>query len=436
MYNTRIFYFILGIFLMVSILVLNGCSPYVNWEKSEESLRSQVSREANPNVAPEVLDELVNGNNSFSLDLYQSVHDREGNLFFSPFSISMALAMTYAGARENTEAQMAQTMQFSLSQEVLHKAFNILDLDLSQIPENESNEEREQFFQLNIANSIWGQRDYDFLTEYIDLLALNYGAGLQLVNFAGSPESTRQTINQWIEDQTAQKIKNLIPEGGIDSLTRLVLANAIYFKADWLHTFDKNNTQDLPFYLLNGENVTVPMMSFSSSKILPYTDGEGYQAVELPYVGGTTSMVVLIPDSGKFEAFESELTSSEVKDILNDMVPNEVELTLPKFSFESEFSLKQNLSKMGMPEAFDAGRADFSGMDGKKELFIGDIFHKAFVAVDEKGTEAAAATAVIMEAMMAPVDNIELRVDRPFIFLIRDQSTGTILFLGRVLDPS
>jgi serpin B len=429
---------ILSGFLLSTILLasLSACSPSTVGSNSAKVLQSQTSRNTNPASSPGDMEELVNGNNAFAFDYYQSMRDRGGNMFYSPFSISSALAMTYAGARDGSETQMAQVLHYTLPQERLHAAFNTLDLLLAGTNESAGSEEERQKFQLNVVNSLWGQKDYKFLNEYLDLLALNYGAGLRLVDFTGATEEARQTINKWIEQQTKDKIKNLIPEGGIDSFTRLVLANAIYFKADWTFPFDKNNTQDLPFNLLDGGQVFVPMMSFSGSKNLSYHAGEGFQAVELPYVGDTTSMVILVPETDKFDAFESALNSALMESILAGLEPHLVALTLPKFSFESEFQLKNDLIEMDMSEPFDPDLADFSGMDGTRQLYIGDVFHKAFVAVDEKGTEAAAATAVIMQAMMVPSQEIVLVVDRPFLFFIRERTTGTILFIGRVLNPS
>jgi serpin B len=429
---------ILSIFLLFNILavVLAACAPSTGEDGSGKVLQSQTARNMNPVSPSEDMKELVGGNNAFAFDYYRSVRDQGGNLFFSPFSISIALAMTFAGAREGSETQMSQVMHYSLPQERLHAAFNALDLLLEGSNDSAGDEEEGQEFELNVANSIWGQKDYEFLAEYLDLLALNYGTGLRLVDFASAPEEARQAVNLWVEDQTKDKIKNLIPEGAIDGFTRLVLANAIYFKADWLFPFDKNNTRDNPFNLLDGGEALVPMMSFSTSEQLSYHAGEGFQAVEMPYVGEDVSMVILVPDAGKFEAFESELNSALVESILSALEPNQVMLTLPKFSFESEFQLKDKLSQMGMPEPFDPDLANFSGMDGTRQLYIGEAYHKAFVAVDEKGTEAAAATAVIMQLSMAPAQQIDLVVDRPFIFLIRERETGTILFLGRVTNPS
>ena len=283
---------------------------------------------------------------------------------------------------------------------------------------------------------MWGQTGYAFLAEFLDTLARNYGAGLRLLDFQQKPEPSRQTINDWVSDQTEEKIKDLIPQGGITPDTRLVLANAIYFDADWQHPFSKDRTQDAPFNTLDGEQVTVPMMATEDPVSLSYAQGEGYQAVELPYQGGQMSMLILVPDAGRFEAFEAALDAGRVETILGQIQSQVVILRMPKFSYTSDFELAKTLAALGMPVAFRHREADFSGMDGTRDLFIGDVFHKAFVAVDEAGTEAAAATAVVMKAIAMPLFDVELTVDRPFVFLILDLETGTILFVGRVLNPS
>jgi serpin B len=288
---------------------------------------------------------------------------------------------------------------------------------------------------LEIANSLWGQYDYTFLSPFLDTLAMNYGAGLRLTDFAGDPEGSRQEINDWVSAKTNERIKDLIPSGGINSLTRLVLANAIYFKADWLHQFDKNLTVDAPFNLLDGSQETVSMMGYEKPKMLPYAIGPGYQAVSLPYVGDDISMLVLVPDAGTFEGFEADLSAEGLNEIVAALEPRTATLVFPKFQFESKFNLADTLVAMGMLDAFDATVADFSAMDGTKDLFIGGVYHKAFVAVDEKGTEAAAATAVVMQLESVSMPDLHLVVDRPFIFLIRDNASGTILFLGRVVNP-
>jgi len=396
-----------------------------------EVLKSDKERITSPDVSTSEQALLVEGNSAFAFELYQALKGEEDNLFYSPYSISLALAMTYAGARGETAQQMADTLQFLLEQERLHPAFNWLDAELAKRGEGAAGKDGEGF-RLNIVNAIWGQKDYEFLSSFLDVLAENYGAGLRILDFITETERSRVTINDWVSDQTEGRIEDLIPQGAINELTRLVLTNAIYFNAVWKCPFDEDMTADGLFYLLDGGQVTVPMMKQMES--FGYTEGEGYQAVELPYDGGELSMVILLPEAGKFEAFEETLNAQQVDAIISDLQYNEVTLTMPQFEFDSEFSLKDTLAEMGMPIAFSGG-ADFSGMTGNPELFISDVVHKAFVAVDEAGTEAAAATAVIMELTAVPEPPVEVTIDRPFIFLIRDIETGAILFVGRVLNP-
>jgi serpin B len=396
-----------------------------------EVLKSDNERITSPDVSPSEQELLVEGNSAFAFKLYQELKEKEGNLFYSPYSISLALAMTYAGASGETAQQMADTLQFMLEQERLHPAFNWLDAELARRGEGAAGKDGEGF-RLNIVNAIWGQKDYEFLPAFLDVLAENYGAGLRIVDFITKTEKSRLAINKWVYDQTEERIEDLIPPGAIDVLTRLVLTNAIYFNAAWENPFDKDMTADGPFYLLDGGQVIVPMMKQTES--FGYTEGEGYQAVELPYDGGELSMVILLPTSGNFEAFEKGLQAQQVDAIIDDLRNTQVTLTMPKFEFDSEFSLKDTLAQMGMPVAFSGG-ADFSGMTGNRELSISDVVHKAFVAVDEAGTEAAAATAVIVGLTAVPEPPVEVTIDRPFIFLIRDIETGAILFVGRVLNP-
>jgi len=397
-----------------------------------EVLKSDKERITSPDVSTSEQALLVEGNSAFAFELYQALKGEEGNLFYSPYSISLALAMTYAGARGETAQQMADTLQFMLEQERLHPAFNWLDAELASRGEGAAGKDGEGF-RLNIVNAIWGQKDYEFLPTFLDVLAENYGAGLRILDFITETEKSRLTINDWISDQTEGRIEDLIPQGAIDALTRLVLTNAIYFNAAWEYPFNGNMTADGPFYLLDGRQITVPMMKQTES--FGYTEGEGYQAVELQYDGGELSMVILLPASGNFEAFEEGLQAQQVDAIINDLKNTEVTLTMPQFEFDSEFSLKDTLAGMGMPIAF-SDDADFSGMTGNRELSISDVVHKAFVAVDEAGTEAAAATAVIMKLTAVPEPPVEVTIDRPFIFLIRDIETGAILFVGRVMNPS
>jgi serpin B len=390
--------------------------------------QSDRPRSPAPDSAQVDIPVLVDGNSAFTFDLYQAMRGQSGNLFYSPYSISLALAMTYAGARGETEAEMADVLQFNLPQAQLHPAFNGLDTQLNRVFEGE-----EQPFELNIANSIWGQHDFAFESDFLDVLAENYGAGLRLVDYVHAAEAARQQINTWVEDETQGKIKDLIPANALDPLTRLVLANAIYFKAAWQNQFEEYNTQDAPFTLLDGSQVNVATMRQTEG--MPYASGDGWQAVELAYEGGRQSMLILLPAEGQFEAFEASLNAARVEEILAGKAWTSVNLSMPKFSLETNYELDRLLAGMGMPLAFDPDNADFSGMTGDRDLFISAILHKAFVDVNEEGTEAAAATAVIMRLESAPMDPEQVQVDRPFIFLIRDNDTGTILFAGRVTNP-
>jgi serpin B len=419
---------------LIIVLVLALLLPAVACSQAAggELLMSDEPRETSPDVSQADLDLLIEGNSAFTFDLYQALKEQDGNLFYSPHSISVALAMTYAGARGETAEEMAATLEFLLEQDRLHPAFNWLDTGLAGRGEGAQGKDGEGF-RLNIVNAIWGQKDYEFLSEFLDVLAENYGAGLRILDFINETEQSRITINDWVSDQTEDRIKDLIPEGVITALTRLVLTNAIYFNAAWAYPFDDKVTANGPFYLLDGGQVTVPMMK--QTEAFGYTDGEGYQAVELLYDGDELSMVIMLPDDGQFEVFEEGLQADEVSNIIDSLQLAEVALTMPQFEFDSEFSLKDTLADMGMPVAF-SDAADFSGMTGSPELFIADVIHKAFVAVDEAGTEAAAATAVPMELTAMPDPPVEVALDRPFIFLIRDIETGAILFVGRVVNPS
>ncbi len=414
--------------MAVILLGLVACAQPL----SSEIVRSEKQRVTSPEVSEATLTTLVSGNSVFAFDLYQALREEDGNLFYSPYSISLALAMTYAGARGETAQQMADTLHFVLSQERLHPAFNSLDIELGQRGEGAKGKDDEGF-RLNIVNTIWGQKDYQFLTTFLNLLAENYGAGLRTMDFVNAPEESLITINNWVSDQTEGRIEDLIPQGLISALTRLVLTNAIYFNAAWQYPFNEDMTRDGPFSLLDGGEVTVPMMRQTES--FGYTEGDGYKAVELPYDGRELSMVILLPQAGQFETFEGSLDAQWVGAIVKDLKSKRVALTMPRFEFESGFSLKEILAMMGMPLAFYGG-ADFSGMTGNRDLFIADVVHKAFVSVDEAGTEAAAATAVVMELTAVPETPVEVTVDRPFVFLIRDIETDTILFVGCVVNPS
>ncbi len=376
-------------------------------------------------TAPEVneasLKELVAGNNAFAFDLYQALRTNECNLFFSPYSISLALAMTYAGARDNTAIEMAETLHFTLQQDRLHPALNAL---------GEKFLARDENINLTIANALWGQAGYPFLPDFLAVLDTGYDAGLRRADFIGDPEQARMEINNWVNEETEGKIEDLMGPGTITPDTRLVLANAIYFKGTWKVQFDAKKTELAPFYRLDGSQVKVPMMRVKEH--FPYTEGRDYQAIELPYTGDTLSMIILLPRAGMFADFEANLSVERLDAILAQLCSEKVNLAMPKFELTSEFSLVETLAQLGMPDAFQSGIADFSGMDGTHDLFIGCVAHKAYVSVNEEGTEAAAATGVSMVLSIPSM----MTIDHPFIFLIRDIETGTILFMGRVVDPS
>ncbi len=419
------------------IMVLAGCAT--PGQISPGTSKSQVLESNRPraeigNVSGSDLEKLADGNTQFAFDIYGQLQSQPGNLFYSPYSISSALAMTYAGAEGSTAEEMASVLRFMLGQGNLHPAFNALGQKLDSLAELEIPQDQGDPFQLNISNAIWGQQDFHFEEDFLDTLAENYGAGLRLLDYISQPEESRLAINQWVSDETKEKIQDLIPQGKITPDTRLVVSNAIYFKATWLEPFTKNLTEKGIFYGLDGEEIIAQMMKTGKDASFRYLKEDGYQAVELPYIGNQVSMLVIVPDQGKFEKFEDQFSIEELNLILDGLSYSPVELTFPKFEFETEISLASTLSIMGMPTAV-SDAADFSGMTGSKDLFISGVFHKAFVSVDEEGTEAAAATAVEMSLTSMPESPIELAVDRPFLFLIREHDTGTILFMGRVVNP-
>ncbi len=425
---------ILGIVLGLIGGSLAGCEPIP--EVSASMAQSDEPRVTSPEVSSDDMAALVSGNTAFAFDLYQVLAGTNGegtNLFYSPYSISVALAMTYAGAEGETEQEMAEAMHVTLPETRLHPVFNALSLALASRGEGTEGKD-DKGFRLHVVNAIWGQGGYEFLQPFLDTLARHYGAGLRLLDFKAAPEEARVTINDWVSEQTEGKIEDLIPQGAIDTLTRLVLTNAIYFNAAWATPFKVEMTEDGPFHGLEGESVTVPMMHQTAS--FGYAEGQGYQAVELPYDGYELSMVILLPEAGQFVEVESTLVAQEIDALLGRLNMQQVALTMPKFKVESSFSLVDALKALGMPSAFSEA-ANFSGMDGTRELFITDVLHKAFVDVDEEGTEAAAATAVIVGLKAAmPQEPVEVTVDRPFMFLIRDMKTGAVLFVGRVMDPT
>ena len=421
----------------ILIVALTACSANIFDSRADSKSNTVESDKPRVQIDEIPLEDLVllsQGNSDFSMDLYQQMRSEPGNLFFSPYSISAALAMTYAGAESQTAEEMQSTLHFLLADQSLHPAFNALDRHLAELADAESPDDISDPFQLTIANAIWGQKDFHFESSFLDTLAENYGAGLRLLDYITQPEESRLTINNWISEKTREKIRDLIPQGAIDNDTRLVLSNAIYFKATWMEPFEKDLTEEGIFHGLNREEIPVQMMKGGPDASLRYYHAPDFQVVELPYIGGQVSMLVLMPDEGKFVDIESVMSSYVLNEILGEMAYSPVRLTFPKFEYEAELSLARMLSAMGMPTAF-SDAADFSGMTGSRELFISDVFHKAYVNVDEEGTEAAAATAVVMSVTSMPENPIELTVDRPFLFFIREHETNSILFMGRVVSP-
>jgi serpin B len=397
-------------------------------------LTSVLGREMNPDVSPAELQALARDNTVFALAFYDLIRTDDKNLIFSPFSLSLALSMTLAGAETSTEQAMLEALHFSLDADEIHPAFNglLLAIDESQAIRGES---EGGTFQLNIANSIWGQAGFNFEQTFLDQLALNYGAGLFTADFASDPESARVSINEWVEEETAEKIKDLIPPDAITTLTRLVLANAIYFKGSWLLPFDQNATQSGPFTMLDGTEISVDMMKLFDERLL-YLLEEEYQIVSLPYLSSDFAMTLIVPNTGAFNAVENSLSASMIAEILEKMGSERINLEMPKFDFETTINANEALKALGMEVAFDPDRSDFKGMADVEDLHITDVLQKATITVDEEGTEAAAATAVIVGIESMPIgEPISLVIDRPFIFLIQHIPTGTILFMGNVIQP-
>jgi serpin B len=379
--------------------------------------------------------DLVDGANAFALDLYAKLAEKGGNLFFSPASIDTALAMAYAGAIGLTAEQMAETLHYTLPPARLHAAFAA---DIQQLNSHGKTRENKPAYELVIANCLWGQQGYPFRADFLSLLKARYGAGLREVDFEVEP-AARATINKWVAAQTKDKIQDLLIPGMLTPATRLVLTNAIYFKSAWLSQFEPTETQDGKFTTAGGLAVRAPMMR--KLHHFGYAETPDLLALEMPYVQDELSMVILLPRSADgLPGVEKKLSPAELGKLtqaLRQARPN-VEVVLPRFKVTQAFSLGDALAAMGMPDAFDGEKGDFSGMTDKARFYIGAVIHKAFVEVDENGTEAAAATAILMApgAAFRPEPPKVFRADHPFLFLIKHTASGQILFLGRVNDPT
>jgi serpin B len=378
---------------------------------------------------------VVDGNNAFALDLYQQLRAQPGNVFISPFSISTALAMTRAGARGQTEKEMTNVLHLVLPQAALHPAFRALLARMDRI-------QRGNRIILKTANSLWGQRDYPFTADFVKMVREDYFAEAQAVDFKQSPETAANEINRWVDAQTAHKIPGGLPLGALTKNTRLVLGDAIYFKGKWQHVFKKQDTQPAPFYISTNETVTVPMMFQTAPFRHAFSGDDSVELIELPYTGQDLSMIILLPtkygpdgDQNDVYHLEQQLTADNLRawlGALDQAYANETRVGLPRFTTKSSFNLVNDLKALGMTSAFD-GTADFSGLDGTQNLFLSDVFHNTFVEVNEAGTEAAAAALVVAATKGGPSSFV---VDRPFIFLIREHGSGTILFLGRIINPA
>lgn len=405
----------------------NSVGPAPNSEVGV--VRSEVERNQAPEVPDEDINRLVRGNTEFACNLFARLRNGEGNIVFSPFSISQALAMTWAGGEGETESEMAKALSFTLDPERFHPAFNALDLSLSSQPDA-----KDGSFRFNLVNALWGRDDISYKQPFLDLLARNYGAGMRICDFKNEPEQTRKTINSWVEEETYGKIEDLLPRGSIDASTALVLTNAIYFYADWASQFKKSSTRSATFHPLEGDSITVEMMH--QTGMFEYGEGEVWKAIRMRYAGGRFAAVFVLPQSGEYKNIENSLDADFYGSVLDSLQESNVEVALPRFEIKGAgISLKSPLVGLGMERAF-TGRADFSGITEETKLNISDVLHKAFVRFDEKGTEAAAATAVNMKALSAVVTDVRtFTADRPFLFFIQDTETEAVLFMGRVLEP-
>ena len=411
-------------YLLWGFLFMCGCGP----DSADPSARSAPEEKVQALVARrEVRRAVVEGNTAFALDLYRQLMVNQGNLCFSPYSISTALAMTYAAARGETERQMAKALHFTLPQDTLHPAFAGLETSLGEAQKKGSVE-------LLVANSLWPQKGLSLREGFLEVMNTNYKTLITALDYHRTEEA-RQTINRWVENKTRDKIKDLIPVGVLDPATVLVLANAIYFKGKWENPFDPKLTQNGLFHLTAGKTITTPMMKHRELKCGYYQDTE-VQVLDIPYAGREISMLVILPKQvDGLAQLERDLTAAKLREWARKWDVGDagraVEVSFPKFRITSDFSLEPALKALGMANAFSPG-ADFSGMFGAGGVWIDAVLHKAFVEVNEEGTEAAAATAVVMKSSAVP----RFRADHPFLFLIRDRQTGSVLFLGRVLNPS
>ncbi len=411
--------------LALMFVVISSCAPTSERSVPGESVQTVPGERAAGPVTSEMRD-VAEDNNRFALELYARLRTGTSeNLFFSPASLSTALAMAYAGARGQTAEQMADVLHFRLPQDKLHPDFG----DLRRAWDVKA---KESGYRLNMANRLWGQQGFSFLPGFLAITREHYGAELAQVDFTRQAEPARQQINAWVEEQTQGKIRDLVPAGLLDDTTRLVLTNAIYFKGEWNRRFGKGATQDAPFHVSARQQADVPLMYQTDH--FRYWSGEGLKLLELPYGKGDMAMLILLPDEVEgLSALEAKLTADNLSRWQSDFRRQKVRVHLPRFTMTSQFQLDDVLKAMGMTLAFARG-ADLTGMSSQGGLYISAVIHKAFVDVNEEGTEAAAATAGGIRILKKQLEQV-FRADHPFVFLIRDNRTGSILFMGRLVNP-
>lgn len=415
---TKTIWFVLGIAL-AALLVVGGIFLYNNL--------SAPNQNNNPNPLTNVgnINSVAMANNQFALDLYKNWASNDGNMFFSPYSISSALAMTYEGAKGQTANEIQKVLHFPTDSSTLRSGFSQIDVQINNVNKP---------YALTTANALWAQKGYSFLSDYLNIVEQNYGGKATNLDFMKDAEGSRKIINSWVESKTNDKIVDLLSPGTINGDTRLVLTNAIYFKANWTYGFEKSATSDADFNTVSNI-IKVPTMHQEQG--FNYAETSDLQVLEMPYLGGDLSMLIILPKK-LLSSVESSLDSYKLEQLRKSLKMQDVEVSLPTFKMETKYSMKDDLKKMGMPTAF-SDSADFSGMTGKQDLEISEVIHQAFVNVTESGTEAAAATAVVMTLATAPAGHRpEPRIfnaDHPFIFLIQQKDTGNILFMGRVENP-
>jgi serpin B len=419
----------IGLLAIVMLLVgLSGCSA------PESMASSKLARATNPSVSQAELDAVVAGINATAFGLYQGLDEARGNFCYSPYSASRVVAMAYAGANGETEQAIAQALGFTLPQDRLHVTFNALDFRLAGYSFR-SEEQGERGFGLVVAQSIWALTSSDvsratsFLPEFLDVLAENYGAGVRYLK-KRAPDESRTIVNSWLVEQTGGRLDRLIPIGAIKASTTMLLADAVLFDSPWLHPFDPTQTRDGTFNRLDGSQITVPMLE--QTRAFAYAQQEQVQAVAMPYAGDQVTMVILLPEAGQFAEFASSMSIDGVDTLLANMETASVHLAMPRFDYETYVRLGSALARLGM--LIGAAGADFSGMDGTTALFVDDLYHKTLMSVGEAGTGEVVAPSA--SAGAATSASVQVTVDRPFLFLVRDTETGLILFMGHVLDPS